>query len=316
MLLSHGLQAQSSDPYARDLIQLVEFFEGEFDNDSQLWFENRSDWPGDDENKHKRLHAIHTKVNLPEFGEHIFYVEEYIDDDPENVIRQRIVHFYSDIEAGGIVQKLYFLKDAKKYLHAHMDMDLLQKIKLDEVMSLESCNVIFKREGDQFFGQMEEKKCQFGEGEKQRYSVHDIHLSSTKYWRTDQSYLLANDELYSGNASNEPHKMRKAQNYICDISFTEKGYYDPSGNDKKYEKLIVHNQGGKVEVHDPIKDKNYILQLREKEYPFYKDGSDFFMLRFIEKDATRSEVIVTTEPNTKKISFSLGWSSASCKIQD
>lgn len=315
MICTFQSEAQTSDPYARDLVLISEYYTGEFDNDSQLWFQGRSDWPGIEEEKHVRLHATHTRLDAPEIGPYTFYVEEFINDDPAEIIRQRVTSFHSDVEKGGIVMKLFFLKDSKEFVNAHLDPAKMGKLKTAEMFELDGCDVIFKREADQFFGKMGDKECQFGEGEERRYSVHDIHLSATKYWRKDQIFLVENDEMYSGNKQNIPHKMRKAASYSCDVSFTEKGYYDPSGNDKKYKNVIIHNQGGSASFHNPITDKTYILQLREKEYPFYAEGSDFFMMRFIEEDAKRSDVIVTAEPNISKISFSLGWSSAICQLK-
>ena len=313
--LAMNVDAQT-DPYARDLVQLVGFFEGEFDNDSQLWFEGRRGWSGNEEEKHIRIHATHTKIDAPDIGDNVFYVEEFIEGDPAKISRQRVVNFRSDIDKGGVVMELYFLNEPNKFINAQDSMDVFGDIGQDDLFGLDGCNVVFKREADQFIGSMEDKMCQFGEGDKKRFSVHNIHLSATKYWRVDQTYLVGNGEFYMGHPNDEPHKMRKARMYRCDVSFTEKGYYDPSGNDKKYADLILHDQGGTATLYNPIKEKNYILQLREKEYPYYSTGSDFFMLRFIEEGATRSDVIVTSEPHVSKISFSLGWASASCYLEE
>lgn len=315
MGLTMGVDAQA-DPYARDLVKLVEFFEGEFDNDSQMWFEGRRGWPGKEEEKHIRMHATHTRIDASDIGDIVFYVEEFTEGDPAKISRQRVVNFKSDIDKGGVVMEIYFLNDADKFVNAQDSMAVFNDLGQDDLFGLDGCHVVFKREGDQFFGSMEDKMCQFGEGEKKRYSVHNVHLSATKYWRVDQTYLVENDEFYMGHPNDEPYKMRKARKYRCDVSFTEKGYYDPSGNDKKYSDIILHDQGGTATLYNPIKEKNYILQLREKEYPYYSTGSDFFMLRFIEEGATRSDVIVTSEPHVSKISFSLGWASASCYLEE
>jgi len=86
--------------------------------------------------------------------------------------------------------------------------------------------------------------------------------------------------------------------------------------DKKYKEIKVYNQGGMLWFDIPITNKTFGLQLREKEYPFYQDGSDFFMMRFIEKGALASSVIITSEPYPKKISFQIGWASAACYLSD
>jgi len=62
---------EQADPFARDLKILTDWFEGEFDNEEQLWFENdpRSNTP--EEERHIRLHTVHTRLDLPTFGEHV-----------------------------------------------------------------------------------------------------------------------------------------------------------------------------------------------------------------------------------------------------
>lgn len=305
---------QTYNPYARDLVNIVKFFEGEFDNDSQQWFQDRRNWPGKEEEKHSRIHATHVKFDATDIGDNVFYVEEFMDGDPEKIIRQRIVNFMVDVEAGGIRMQLYFLKDSNKYAGAQNDLSKLAGLAMGDLFGLDGCDVIFKREGDHFVGSMGDKTCQFGEGEKKRYSVHNLILSDSKYWRVDQTYLVSNNEFYMGHPNDTPHKMRKATNYKCTVGFYEKGYYSGSENDKRYEDVIIHNQGGMAWFENPLDKKTYGLQLREKEYPFYTEGSDFFMMRFIEKDQTRSTVIITAEPKAKKLSFSLGWATGACEI--
>lgn len=306
---------QNYNPYARDLVNIVNYFEGEFDNDAQLWFQDRRDWPGKEEEKHQRIHATHTKIIAPEIGENVFYVEEFSNGNPEEIIRQRIVNFKVDVPAGGIRMQLYFLRDADGFINAHKENPTkLDSLSSSDLFGIDGCDVIFKREGDQFVGKMGDKTCQFGEGDTKRYSVHDIVLSESKYWRSDQTYLVSNNEFYKGHPNDTPHKMRKATNYKCTVGFYEKGYYSGSEKDRRYEDVIIHNQGGMEYFENPLDGKVYGLQLRKKEYPFYTEGSDFLMLRFIEKGSDRSTVIITTEPNAKKLSFSLGWSTGSCEM--
>ena len=99
------------------------------------------------------------------------------------------------------------------------------------------------------------------------------------------------------------------------MNFFKTAYYAPSDDDIKFKDVMIHNQGGRVVFDNPMDGKKYAVQLREKEYPFYDmDGSDFFMLRFVEDGQRASKVIVTTGRHPEKISFSMGWASASCEI--
>ena len=303
------LNAQA-DPNARDLVKLTEWFEGEFDNDSQIWFEGRRSWKGKEEEKHDRLHTFHKRLILPEIGEHVFYVEEYTNDDPSNVTRQRIVNFES--EESGIKMSIYFLKQPENY-SIHDKSSSFSLLSKDELFTMETCAVYFTRQGEQYHGSMREKECQFGEDKLKRYSKHDMIISENQYWRVDRSFLTSDDTFHKGHPNDEPHKMRKVGYYTCNVSFYEKAYYMPSKNDRKYEDVHIHDQGGTVILENPLDGNKYILQIREKEYPFYKEGSDFFMLRFKQEGELASKLIVTSEPNTPKISFSMGWASADCK---
>lgn len=306
------------DPNVRDLGLLAKWFEGEYDNDEQLWVEARSDWWGKPDEKHGRVHAIHKRIKADSIGKYVFYIEEYLDDDPSKVGRQRIVSFESLGEkTPGIIMKLYFLKDAANYLISSDTHEaMLKNITIASLFGLDGCDVIFQRKGQQFEGSMVDKACQFGQGDELRYSVHNMVVSENEYWRVDRTFLVKDDSFWKGHPNAEPHKMRKVKFYTCDVSFYEKAYYLPSEKDKSYKGLRVHDQGGTAYVINPVDNKTYFIQLRNKEYPFYAlEDSDFFFLRFKEKEAKASTALAFAEPKAKKIGFQINWVSATCECE-
>ncbi len=307
------------DPNVRDLQVLAKWFEGEFDNDDQLWVEARSDWWGKADEKHDQMHAIHKRIEAENIGKYVFYVEEYLNNDPKNIVRQRIVSFESLGEKKlGIAMKLYFLKDAPKFsIAADTHEQSIKNLTKEDLFGLDGCDVIFQRKGNQYHGSMRDKACQFGKGDKKRYSVHDIIISEKNYWRVDRTFLVSNDSFFKGHPNDEPHKMKKVKYYYCEVSFFETAYYAPSENDKKYSGLRVHNQGGTAEVLNPINGKKYFIQLRDKEYPFYNlEDSDFFFLRFKEVGQKASVALAFAEPKSNKIGFQMGWASAVCECKE
>ncbi len=308
----------SADPNLRDLQLLAKWFEGAFDNDEQLWVENRSDWQGNPEEKHDRLHSMHKRVLADSIGNYVFYVEEFLNDDPKKISRQRLVSFESAVDTLGIIMKIYFLKDAPKFaLNAPTHGQAISNITKEDLFGLEGCDVIFQRIGDQFHGSMRNKTCQFGKDDALRYSVHDLILSKDKYWRVDRTFLVKDDSFWKGHPNNEPHKLRRVNYYTCDVSFYEKAYYLPSEKDKKYQGLRVHDQGGTAVVENPIDGKTYFIQLRNKQYPFYAlEDSNFFFLRFKEEGAQASTALAFGEPMAKTIGFQMNWVSAVCECKE
>ncbi len=160
-----------TDPCARDIKILTEWFEGEFDNEDQRWFENdrRANIP--EEEHHVRLHTAHKRLDLPLFGEHVFYVEEYVDNDPENIIRQRFVTFESDLKAGAIRMQQGFLKDTEAAKGAHFNPEKLSGLTEKDVFFMSDldpeseCDVFWTRVADQYEGEIIVNNCIFGEGE-------------------------------------------------------------------------------------------------------------------------------------------------------
>lgn len=186
--------ADTQNPFARDIKILADWFEGEFDNSEQLWFENFEAANVSDENKAERLHTTHWRFDLPKFGDYVFYVEEYAGKDTENIIWQRFVTSESDLDENAIRMKQGFFKDAKSVLGGKN----LYVITAEDLFFIDTCDVFWHRRRSQFEGGMKFKACVFGDGEKRLYSVHDLTLSVDKYWRTNSTYLVADDSFNIG----------------------------------------------------------------------------------------------------------------------
>ena len=103
------LADDAPDPFARDLLIMAEWFEGEFDNEEQLWFHQRSRAEGEPP---VRIHTIHKRIDNAALGDIVFYVEEYRDNNPAEVIRQRVVTMDSDPLEEAIRIRQGFLSNA------------------------------------------------------------------------------------------------------------------------------------------------------------------------------------------------------------
>ncbi len=309
---THALAAQPNDPNARDLVQLTTWFEGTFDNQEQAWFETEGRAKAPPAEKHERMHAVHRRVSLPAFGAHVFYIEEYLDDDPEKVFRQRLASFESALEQG-IRMKLWFFKDAKSVLGAHEDIARVANLTPDQVTTLPTCDVYWRAEADQYVGAMREKACVLGQGADRRYSQHDLILSATKYWRVDRTFNLTTGAVAVGNPTGVPHKMNRAKWFDCTVnSYGENYLKGPSPDDQTLTGQRLHSQGGAIRFARKADGKNYMLRLRDKEYPYYEKRPDFMFLSVREGD--RPFIAYSLhDPDAKFIGMNLGWMSVVCE---
>lgn len=254
-----------------------------------------------------RLHTMHRRLNLPEFGEHVFYVEEFKNNDPTDLVRQRFVVFSSQGLEGGIRMQQGFFKAPKKVLGAQHDPDKLSDLRISDVFFINECDVYWRRVGDQFEGRMHDKACVFGEGEKRRYSVHNMILSEDKYWRVDATRLVSNDKLHVGHAEDNPSQLRRANTFVCEINFRL-----ADGSSQKEENLRVHSQGGTQTVtHDETGDQ-YTIRLRDKQYPFYDTRPDFLFMAIRKSNERRSLAYALSDTDARRIAINFGDVLAHC----
>lgn len=298
----------AENPLTRDLLIFSDWFEGDFDNEEQLWFHARS---RSDSEKPVRLHTSHKRVSLPAFGEYVFYVEEYKDNNPEDLIRQRLVTLHSDLERGAIRMKQGFFRNAADVRGAHLDPSKLSEVTKPDVVFLEECDVFIRRVADQFEGSMDEKKCVFGNGDERRYSVHNIALSATKFWRDDATYLLSDNSFFRGTKPGEPAKLRRARTYICDVYF----YGETRADQQVVEDLKIHSQGGIGRATREADGQSFEVLLRQKEYPYYETRPDFIYYSVRKAGERRSVAYGVADYNSRQFGLNAGDVGAFCHLE-
>ena len=281
----------SFDPSTRDLQRVVAFFEGEFDNRDQVWVETDARSQVPEAERHERIHSTHLRLDLPEFGEYVFYVEDYRDDDPQKVFRQRLVTFES-ARYDGVLMKLWFFKDPDAVRNSNRVAGDLERLTRADVTDIVGCDVYWLPQGDQYVGGMRSKACEWGEGRDRVYSQFDLVLAAESYWRLDRSFQAGSDKLVSGNPSGVPHKLNRARLFTCDVRFYgDLRFYSgsPSGKrpilpDEEYLALPIHNQGGSIQITRRKNGKRYTFRLNDKKHPYYETRSDFMFLSVSEED--------------------------------
>lgn len=294
------------DPNARDMLILTEWFEGDFDNEEQQWFHTRNG--GEGEPAHVRMHASHTRVDLPNIGDHVFYIQHHINDDPTDVARQRIGVFISEPGDQSIRMKQGFFKDNDKVLNAHLDPSKLDGLTEDDIMFIENCDVFWRRDADQYVANMAPKACAFGEDELYRYSVHRWTLSETKFWLVDSSFLMSDDSLHVGMPVDEPFRMRRSKIFECEVTFRN----EDRSTARSIKDIRMHSQGGLVWFDPDENGDVYGIRMRDKEYPFYSERPDFLLFSLQKQGETSMVGYALTDVDARRVGFNLGWVLGHC----
>ena len=192
---------------------------------------------------------------------------------------------------------------------AHEDPAKAALISMDTVTFMAACDVFMRRVADQFQGGMKPKDCVFGEGEERRYSVHDLVLSETKYWRTDATFLLADGSFYRGTPLNEPTELRRSRIYFCDFYF-----YGSDRSQQVVNDLRVFSQGGSATAVRESDGQSFDILLREKEYPYYESRPDFIYYSIRRTGENRSVAFGVADPRSRQFGLNNGELAAFCHL--
>lgn len=200
------------------LTNIMNWWNGDYNNDAQLkqlMDQGRPIWRApeneDDEAQrfggHIEVTSHYRKVDLPEFGENVLYVEETKHGDPNNMFRQRIYTLWEDEETGNVKLKLWYFKDREKYVGAWKDLDMIKDLKTDEFSPLpDNCDMTSHRHDDgKYHLTMPPKACVFGE----QYFDYQVIIGPETFNFRDRIVRVADDHVMSSAANFSFHALDK-----------------------------------------------------------------------------------------------------------
>ncbi len=236
-----GSQERSFTLLERELETLVAMWPGDYDNREQLGFDAAVGRRDLETGGHPRVHSQIRRVELPQLGQYVLYVEEYRDNNPAAIFRQRLYVLSADAAEQAIRVRLLFFRDGKPYLGAHRDPALLADIGSTDVSSLDGCDVLIRREGDWYQGAMQPRACMFGEDNERRYADYQVRVFAHGYWFRDRQLSAATDQPVEQVADFTWHQLERARWFACMVDGPRPGGGPPVVT-AHYIKL--HDQGG------------------------------------------------------------------------
>ena len=157
-----------------------------------------------------------TPVDLPAFGDHVFYAQQHLNDDPSEIYRQRIYSVRADYDRNAIRLTIHIPDDPERLIDAHLEPDKLAELQPAETTILPGCDVFWQRRANQFLGFMELNACSYVSrktGERMIFN-DDLLLTDKALWITDRAHDEAG-KLLMGHPTGVPHKNLKARRLEC-----------------------------------------------------------------------------------------------------
>lgn len=310
LLITFG--SASADPQAvleRDFALFLDWFPGVYDNQEQVYFEGELEVP--EEERHERIHHTFAPVDLPAFGEHVFYVQQYLDDDPARIYRQRIYSFTSDLEENAIRLAIYTPADVASLVDAHLEPSKLNDLTPEDATNRPGCDVYWTRQANQFVGYMKPKACSFVSQRSGKRIIidDDLLLTESEIWISDRAEDEDGNYVF-GNKAGIPHKNIKARRFECWIAALER-----DGENWTFSSgLEIWDQGGTIWIDTEEDEPQTVgIKLRNVRWPTGRNRNSFVLYAH-RKGEDRAVSYVWGEPTAERLAMNLRWMQASCTL--
>jgi len=287
-----------------DFEKFLQWFEGEYDNNEQVWQQKQDELAEDQ--RHEHIHHIFKPVDAPNIGEHTFFIRQYMDGDYENVYRQRLYNFVLDEDETAVRLQIFSFNEDAKYRNTDQDPSIIGGITPEEVRNMPGCDVFWRYEGDHFVGRMKENACFFFSERmgKNIYITDTLKMTDSEIWIADTAYDADGNHVFGRE---EPHKNRKVR-YFKGWAVFEKRRLDESAPEGEYvfiPDLRLHNEGQIIPlVTKEGVETGYSVELAQLTYQ--ETGTPILKLAVLDKEGY-AFTYIWANPEAEKLGINMRW---------
>jgi len=307
-LMAFDAMADASAILDKDFALMMAWFPGVYDNQEQVYFEDEQNLAGT--LRHSRVHTVLEPVDLPRFGAHVFYLQQYVNDDPAQINRQRLYVLNPDYERNAVRMQIYTFNEAKLLVDAHLGHTQLAQLTMDQVQRVPGCDVLWRRKANQFLGRTQRHACTNALAKDVGYTTinHYFLLTEDALWISDQA-LDENDNAVTDQRANIPFKHRKARQFECWMTATQRD------GDRTFRRgLTLHDQGGMIWMKTEEENAQQVgIKLRNVRWPYGRNRPSLVLYAH-KPDQDRAVSYAWADPGAQRIGINLRWMQASCTL--
>lgn len=208
--------AADPSPLQQDLEQIMRWWPGTYSNDRQvaeverLAEEAESNYTGEvwrvdgtGMGGYLNVTSHYIRLDRPDLGDNVLYVEEYRDGDPNEVYRQRIYTLTIDEVEQVIRVTLSNFKDRQKYRGAYRDISKLVDLTPEDLQPFPPiCDLLVEQRGNRYHMPMAEDACAFG---GQAFAYEAV-VTGDQFWFRDKITRLEDRVIVMTMANFNFHK--------------------------------------------------------------------------------------------------------------
>ncbi|HEY0768337.1 MAG TPA: CpcT/CpeT family chromophore lyase [Steroidobacteraceae bacterium] len=262
-------------------------------------------WPQASE---RRVRTIVAPVSVPWLGAHVLYLEEFLEDDPEDPRRQLLLQLEpAGAPAGAVRARLFTFARPRHWMHLNYRPPLLASLAWRDLVPSTGCDLILTRAGDQFQGGTLARHCLDVSSGDSRYLDYQLVISADLYWYRRRLVRQSDGELQEEVIGFNRFEPNEARLYACRISWSASG---AARDLRPLVTLDVYEEGGRSRFVTPD-GRALELTLHGRDWPFALDR-DALILLLQEQGHDTPFATAWAQLGAQQIALQLGWLEVRC----
>jgi hypothetical protein len=237
--MSAAASAAKETRQDKEVAAVLNLWPGNFDNREQVQTNADMSRPS---SAHVRIHSAIRRVEVPELGQHILYVEDYRDNDPTALLHHRLYVLAADDLAKGVRITQFRFVNSPDYRGAINDLGRLSALTRADVLEQRGCDIVLRRDGDEFTGGTYPMTCRTDNG---LGIDSQIWLSADSVRLRERTINIKSGRSVKEMAGFAWHQLERARFFSCMID-PPRSMVGPA-RDKPGEHgyvVRIHDQGG------------------------------------------------------------------------
>jgi CpeT/CpcT family protein DUF1001 len=256
----------------------------------------------------RRVRTIVAPVQLPWLGANVLYLEEFLEDDPEDARRQLLLRLEPVPAAEHTVRaSLYSFARPRRWTHLNYRAPQLASLGAADVRAAPGCELTLARRGDQFQGGTSGRQCLDASSGEARYLEYQLVIGSDIYWYRRRALRARDGELLEEVIGFNRFDPSEARLYACRIGWSA------SGAARDLHPLLtldLYEAGGRSRFVTPD-GRALELTLHGRDWPYALER-DALILLLQEQGREAPFATAWAQMNAQQIALELGWLEVRC----
>ena len=305
VLAASPAAAHSKYDLEQQLKLLMQWWPGDYDNNEQIVRQSGGGLSKTVSAPFHRLHTAFKRVEMPELGPNVLSVDEWQNNDANDVVRTRLYSLSVDEKEGAIRVRLFTPPGGRA------DLARLASLKAADLRALPAgCDIFLHWVGGQFEGGVKEKSCLL---DRREWFQYQMVLGPKYYWARDRRLKMSDGKVVWEMAPGSDYgwyEQTKARWMICEV------LEDPNGDmpkTKKLTEITLHDQGGEADIAWPDgRTLTFLIHSRAFTSP---SEHTFPLFRIHEKNNMTVPIAYAyAMDETEHYGLNLGWFYIRCEV--